>query len=134
MHAIKSRSCFIFLALVFLSGCIDKITPHEMTRTAMTETFVRINIYAETNKAVPPSLDVLPKRDGYANQTADGWNRPLQYRVTQDGIIILTSLGADGKPGGDGDNTDISMSYHSKRADGSLWVGSPMWIVETEVK
>ena len=110
------------------------ITPVEMTLTAIGETFVRIAIYAENNKAVAPSLDVLPKRDGYANQTTDGWNRPLQYRVTEDGIITLTSFGADGKPGGNGENVDISQSYHSKRPDGSLWVGSPMWIVEAEVE
>jgi hypothetical protein len=124
----------MFLALAFLSGCTDKITPVEMTRTAMTETLARINIYAETNKAVAPSLDVLAKRDGYLNRTTDGWNRPVQYRVAQDGIITLTSLGADGKPGGDGENADISVSYRSKRPDGSLWVGSPMWLVEAEVK
>ena len=68
------------------------------------------------------------------NRTTDGWNRPLQYRVAQDGIITLTSLGADGKPGGDGEDADISVSYRSKRPNGSLWVGSPMWLVEAEVK
>lgn len=129
-----NRASLMFLALAFLSGCTDKITPVEMTRTAMTETLARINIYAETNKAVAPSLDVLAKRDGYLNRTTDGWNRPVQYRVAQDGIITLTSLGADGKPGGDGENADISVSYRSKRPDGSLWVGSPMWLVEAEVK
>ena len=129
-----NRAFLMFLALAFFSGCTDKITPVEMTRTAMTETLVRINIYAETNKAIAPSLDVLAKRDGYVNRTTDGWNRPLQYRVAQDGIITLTSLGADGKPGGDGEDADISVSYRSKRPDGSLWVGSPMWLVEAEVK
>jgi hypothetical protein len=129
-----NRAFLIFLALAFLSGCTDKITPVEMTRTAMTETLVRINIYAETNKAIPSSLDVLPKRDGYMNRTTDGWNRPLQYRVAQDGIITLTSLGADGKLGGNGEDADISVSYLSKRPDGSLWVGSAMWLVEAKVK
>jgi hypothetical protein len=124
----KSRISLIFLVLAFLSGCSDMITPHEMTRTAMAETFVRINFYAETNKSIPPSLDVLPKREGYANRTTDGWNRPLLYRVSQDGIITLTSLG------GDGENAGISMSYRSKRKDGSLWAGSPTWITDAEVK
>ncbi len=130
----KSRISLIFLVLIFLSGCSDKITPHEMTRTAITETFVRINIYAKTNKIIPPSLEVLPKREGFANRTTDGWNRPLQYRATQDGIVTLTSLGADGQPGGNGEDADISMSYRSKRTDGTLWVGSPMWITEAEIR
>jgi hypothetical protein len=129
-----NRASLVFLALAFLSGCTDRITPVEMTRTAMTETLARINIYAQTNKGIPPSLDVLAKRDGYVNRTTDGWNRPLQYRVTQDGIGTLMSLGADGKAGGNGDDADISVSYRSKRPDGSLWVGSPTWLFEAEVK
>jgi hypothetical protein len=105
----------------------------DATKTAMGETFARITIYAETNKSVPQSLDILPRRAGYANKTTDGWNRPLQYDLSKDGIITLRSFGADGKPGGEGENEDISLSYHSKRPDGSLWVGSPMWIVEAEI-
>jgi len=113
---------------------VGRIPPVDITHTAIVETFVRIGIYAETNKALVPSLDLLPKRDGYANLDSDGWHRPLQYRVTEDGIITLTSLGADGKPGGSGENADISHSYRYKRPDGSLWVGSPMWIVEAGIE
>ena len=34
--------------------------------------------------------------------------------------------------GGSGENAAISQSYHSRRPDGSLWVGAPMSMVETE--
>lgn len=122
-----------FLILLCGACCMHTITPVEETQGAIIETFVRISIYAKTNKAIGVSLDVLPKRDGYANQTIDGWKRPLHYRMTEDGIITLTSFGADGKLGGNGKNADISKSYRSKRPDGSLWVGAPMWIVEAEV-
>jgi hypothetical protein len=118
---------------VACAGC-DQIPPAAATQSAMVESFARINIYAETNRSVPPSLDVLPRRAGYANQTTDGWGRPLQYDLSQDGIITLRSLGADGKPGGVGENADVSLSYFSKRPDGSLWVGSPMWIGEAVVR
>jgi len=124
----------VILALSFVLSWTSRIPPVAMTRTAMTETFVRISLYAETNKALPPSLDVLPKREGYANRTTDGWKRPLQYSVAGDGVITLRSFGADEKPGGEGDSADISQSYRSKRQDGTLWVGLPMWIVEAEVK
>lgn len=124
----------VLLALTFALSWANRIPPVSMTRTAMTETLVRINLYAETNKALPPSLDVLPKREGYMNRTTDGWKRPLQYSVAGDGVITLRSFGAHGIPGGDGDNADIVQSYRSRRPDGSLWVGSPMWIVEAEVK
>jgi hypothetical protein len=124
----------LVLSLVLAFAWVCGISPYEMTHTAMVETFVRINQYAEVHRSLPPSLDVLPKRDGYANRTTDGWNRPLRYRVTSNGVITLQSFGADGKPGGSGENADIVQSYLSRRIDGSLWVGSPTWIVEAELK
>ncbi len=122
------------IALLLGLAFFDVIPPVDMTQTAIIETFARIDLYAEANKAVPLSLEALPKRKGYANRTTDGWGRPLRYSVGEDGVITLRSFGADGKPGGEGKNADISRSYRWKRPDGSLWVGSPMWIVEAEVK
>jgi hypothetical protein len=113
---------------------MDTISPIDSTITAMDESFARVQIYAKTNGAVPPSLDVLPKRKGYANQITDGWHRPLLYRVAPDGVITITSFGRDGKPGGTGEDADIAVSYRSKRPDGSLWVGSDLWIVEAQVR
>lgn len=124
---------FAVFAVFAVVSC-DRITPVEMTKTAITETVVRINIYAETNRAVPPSLDVLPRRNGYANRTTDGWGRPLQYRVATNGIITLTSFGRDAKPGGSGEDADVSESYFAKKPDESLWVGSAMWIVDAQVR
>jgi hypothetical protein len=113
---------------------VDVIPPKEETVSAMIETFVRISIYAEQNNSIPSSLAVLPKREGYANQTTDAWKRPLRYEITADGIIRLTSLGKDGQPGGEGDNTDITRAYYSRRPDGSLWATSDMWVVKAEVR
>src|SRR6185436_15963047 len=124
----------LVLALAVAFCFVHRITPSEMTRTAIVETFVRFNLYGETNNTLPTSLAVLPKREGYINRTTHGWNRPLQYTVTDDGVITLKSFGADGKPGGAGKNADIAQSYRSKKPDGSPWVGTPMWIVEAECK
>ena len=129
-HSILTLMMTAFLVV----SCVDRITPVESTKSAIGETFVRISIYAATNMTVPLSLDVLPKRDGYSNQITDGWGRPLEYRVTQDGIMTLTSLGRNGKPGGNGEDADMAESYFAKRPDGSLWVGSDMWIVEGRVR
>ena len=76
----KSRTAIIVTLGVILAAAVafsfvHRITPIELTHTAMTETFVRINLYAEINKSLPPSLDVLPKREGYANATTDVWKR-----------------------------------------------------------
>ena len=132
MHPRQHILC-VTLAMLALVSC-HRITPVEMTKSAITETFVRIGIYAQTNRAVPPSLAVLPKRDGYANRTTDGWGRPLRYSLATNGIIALTSFGRDGKPGGSGEDADTSESYFTKKSDGSLWVGSDLWIVEAQVR
>ena len=112
----------------------DPITPVDMTWTAMGETFARIDIYTRSNKSLPTTLEMLPKRENYMNQTTDGWGRQLHYSLSQDGIISLTSLGRDGVVGGQGEDADITEAYHTRRADGTLWAGSDLWLVEAEVK
>jgi hypothetical protein len=104
-----------------------------MTRTSITETFVRIDLYAKQKGQLPPTLAVLPEREGYANRITDGWGRPLQYHLDRDGIITLTNLGRDGKPGGAGADADIAESYYSSRKDGTLWVGAELWIAEARI-
>jgi hypothetical protein len=105
-----------------------------MTWTAMGETFARIDIYAQSNRSLPTSLEMLPKREHYMNRTTDGWGRSLLYSVSQDGIISLTSLGKDGVLGGQGEDADITEAYYTRRTDGTLWAGSDLWLVEAEVK
>ncbi len=38
---------------------------------------------------------------------ADPWGRPYQYKLNADGSVDIVSLGADGTPGGDGENADL---------------------------
>ena len=37
----------------------------------------------------------------------DPWGKPYQYKTVEGGAIEIMSLGADGAPGGDGENADI---------------------------
>lgn len=37
----------------------------------------------------------------------DAWGRDFQYELPDSGRFVIRSLGADGQPGGDGDNADI---------------------------
>ena len=115
------------------TSLVHVITPREMTATAITESLVRIHLYAQTNRALPPTLEVLPRRDGYMNRTMDGWGYELRYDISDTGIITLSSLGADQKPGGTGDNADISRTYRSHDEDGTLIADEDMWIVEGEL-
>ena len=124
----------IIIATVCSSCCLDVITPVQMTHTAITETFVRMNLYAQQNHAIPTSLAILPKRKGYANRTTDGWNRPLLLETDNEGVLTLRSYGKDGKPGGTGDDEDISTSYQAKHKEGTLWIGDAKWIVRALTK
>jgi len=43
----------------------------------------------------------------------DAWRNPLQYIFTSSGEFTITSYGADGRPGGAGQNTDLSSDEDS---------------------
>lgn len=45
--------------------------------------------------------------------TKDGWGRPLGYRLDGDGVV-LTSLGSDGAPGGEGTAADLEHRWAPK--------------------
>jgi hypothetical protein len=100
----------------------------------MGETFVRIHMYMTQHRELPPSLTALPTRSGYANRTTDAWGREIQYAVDDEGVISLTSLGADGKPGGGGLNKDIVRRYRTRNPDGSSNIDDEYWIVNAEIR
>ncbi len=76
----------------------------------MTGTAVRVGMYQQREGALPTSLNTLPIRQGYDNETTDGWNQPLIYAVDEGGFS-LKSLGRDGVPGGSGEDGDIIRKY-----------------------
>jgi hypothetical protein len=82
-----------------------------MTVTAMDETAYRIGMYLQKNGRLPPNFNSLPVREGYINRTTDGWDRPLIYTIESGNTVLLKSLGADGKPGGTGDDEDLTQRY-----------------------
>jgi len=83
---------------------------------------------------VPKSLDVLPRREGYANRTKDGWGRELDYSISGGGILTLKSLGRDGKIGGTGEDADISKSYRTVDEEGNSLIKDDYWIVNAKVR
>ena len=131
------RFRILLLVAALILGCasfVDRIPPTDMTETSMTETIVRIEMYMKEHGEPPPNLAVLPTRKGYANSTTDGWGRELQYTVDKNGVISLTSLGADGKPGGDGLNKDIVHRYRTRNPDGSSCINEEYWLINAEIK
>ena len=120
----KKKVAVVFVLVALLLGGlailmpnieIDRaITPEEQTYTAIGETAYRIDMYMSIHLTVPRTLSELPKRDGYSNSTTDGWSNELVYAISSEGTLSLSSLGKDRKPGGAGDDADISATYPIK--------------------
>ena len=56
------------------------------------------------------------KAGGYlAKVPVDPWGTPYKYAITSEGEVEIVSMGADGQPGGDGKNADISNTDLEKR-------------------
>lgn len=132
----RTPTVLILLSALLLQGCdlVHVITPVEMTHTAIGETFVRIDLYMKKEKHIPKSFADLPVRSGYANSTKDGWNRELDYSISEEGVLSLTSLGADGKLGGIGENQDITKRFKTKDEFGKSLIGNEFWLVTCELK
>src|SRR5579862_3727678 len=113
----------MLVALVILaSSSCAVVTPRDDTRNKILDVFRRIQIYFQKNGRLPTSLDELAEIKGQwastylggrENSSADAWGRRLEYSVDASGLIALTSLGLDGKPGGTGFNADMSITYAS---------------------
>lgn len=51
--------------------------------------------------------------------TKDAWGRPFIYQFIDEGSAVITSYGADGKPGGEGQETDTTFEV-KKRQKGMM--------------
>jgi general secretion pathway protein G len=77
-----------------------------------------VNIFKLQHSRLPETLEELVNppqelgapRSGYIKreQLLDPWRRPYDYRPLEDGGVEIISFGADGQPGGIGENADIS--------------------------
>jgi hypothetical protein len=114
--------------IVLISGCAslyEVIPPRDNTLSAMTETKVRIEMYLQKNGRLPPDFNSLPVRENHVNQTDDAWHRPLLYTIESGNTVVLKSLGADGKPGGTGDDEDLTQRYRVENGRLVELSGSP---------
>ena len=121
----------LLAAVLILSVCA--VPRDARTRTAIGETFVRIHMYLKEHRDYPPSLDVLPRRDTHANEINDAWGRRLLYSADDRGVISLTSLGADGRPGGDGSDADVCQRYRTKDRAGKWIIDEEFWLIHAKI-
>lgn len=47
--------------------------------------------------------------------TKDAWGRPFIYQFIDEGNAVITSYGADGKPGGEGQDTDTIFEVKKRK-------------------
>ena len=118
-----SSTFFLVIFLIFwaISYFESTATPQAETTTAIVVDEERIFDYIREHHALPESLSELPQSDGKIDGTKDGWGRPILYKVENNDVFTLTSLGSDGKLGGSGDAADIIQSFPTKDEKGN-WI------------
>lgn len=92
------------------------------TRAAMRYVGGMIEAYHQDRQEYPADLDAVKQFAGDQDQRfsawfdtakTDAWHHPLVYQLKSDRASYeLTSLGADGAPGGEGANADITLVDH----------------------
>ena len=83
--------------------------------TALTAHFLRIRMasdkFRSVNGAYPTEVGQLVESGFiHAGQELDPWNHPYALQV-EDGTLVITAYGADGKPGGTAENLDRISSH-----------------------
>ncbi len=79
-----------------------------------------IALYMEDHGTPPPLIGALVP-EYFPQLPVDSWKRPFGYVVNTDGTATLSTLGADGKPGGAGSSAD---RWWEVTGPGQLYDGS----------
>ena len=103
---------FIAFGIPLISLClVGTIPDRTLTRSSMQSLRVHIVNYYNTNKQLPDTLDELDLDSvDLGHIRSDAWGRPIKYSY-KDGLVVLSSQGEDGEPGGDGDDEDILLKF-----------------------
>ena len=87
----KRPALLIMIALagmVFVAiSLVDVIPPRSLTATRMHGLKRRVMIYCQAHGELPPSLASLPAMEGYNSSIRDGWNRPITFQITTNGVV-----------------------------------------------
>ena len=110
------------------------VSPKSQTTHAIYNTLERLQHYMQEHRQAPANLGALPPGEGPYGKSKDAWGQDLQYSVDQDGVIVLGSFGADNKPDGDHENTDIIMRYRTRNTDGTLNIDDDHWISNARIE
>ena len=98
------------------------------TKARMRLMAILLERYRGEEEHYPDSLDALASAlEGHKRQahwlegaSVDAWSNPVRYAPSDDGTFELTSLGADGEPGGEGADADLRFSDQDPLSEGEL--------------
>lgn len=122
---------FVACALVpAMPSCCCVVAPPEVRTSAYLARLSRVSLYYVNDNSVLPralaDIDGLASADSY-----DAWGRLLLVSSPDDHTLTITSLGADGMPGGLGPSQDlrVRLEEHGNEVvvvketrEGSEWI------------
>lgn len=96
------------IAIVLLPAAVaaEGTAPRKLTATRMERLACEVKDFRATTGELPPSKQGI---DGIASEPellVDEWGNPIRYLRVAGGYWLL-SWGADGSPGGEGDDADV---------------------------
>ncbi len=126
MTLMASALSMLFLGVVMT--CVHTIPPQTSARKVLSVARRRVIRYAREHNRLPATLAETSPFPGRDEPLADAWGRALGYSFDSMGVVTLQSLGADGAPGGSGDDRDLIGVFAARQPDGS-WSDVPeKWI------
>jgi hypothetical protein len=112
MRRVLLGGAAVILVVLAASYMLADVIP----RTSLTMTRLEIlrmagEKFRRAAGTCPVSVSQLAEASPKRPQIVDGWGRPIVLRCDPQTGAILASLGADGKRGGHGEDSDISVSF-----------------------
>ena len=104
--------CIFLLSNVLCSPSVRLQGKGEEAKQAMaihdcTELRTAVKLYRLKHGRLPASLEAIADGFEYGEIPEDPWGNPYHYVVKAEGAFDIVSLGADGKPGGEGFDRDL---------------------------
>jgi len=116
--------------IVVLNSFVDRIPPRPLTNVVMNMSKRRILRYAAKHDDLPKRLSQTEAISGHHSSLKDGWGRDIDYAVSSNGTVTLTSLGKDKEVGGTKENADMIGVFQTKKANGKWEDESAEWAID----
>ena len=101
------------------------IPPAADTEARIVRAHHALNAFGSRHGRPPKSLEELEATGFLPSPARDGWGRPLIYSSGKEMPVRLGSFGADGLPGGDGDDADQFHEFFPWDAEGKFLPHDP---------